>query len=56
MAIEKGRTCGAPLYGRDLSILPSEGIRMGYFQKLYNSTLLNGINLYAITKKDPPYC
>ncbi|XP_055325367.1 uncharacterized protein LOC129579356 [Sitodiplosis mosellana] len=56
MAIEKRRTCSAPANPRDLSILPSDGIRMGYFQKLYNSTLLTGINLYAITKKNPPYC
>lgn len=56
MAIDKSRTCSAAPNVRDLTILPSDGIRMGYFQKLYNSTLLNGINLYAITKKDPPYC
>lgn len=56
MAIEKSRTCNAARDNRDLNILPSEGIRMGYFQKLYNLTILNGINLYAITKKEPPYC
>ncbi|XP_031633365.1 uncharacterized protein LOC116347088 [Contarinia nasturtii] len=56
MAIEKAKTCSEPANSRDLSVLPSDGIRMGYFQKLYNSTLLNGINLYAITKKSPPYC
>lgn len=56
MAIDKSRTCTTALNTRDLNVLPAEGVRMGYFQKLYNSTIMKGINLYAITKKDPPYC
>lgn len=56
MAVEKSRACNKALTTRDLTMLPSDGIRMGYFQPLYNSTEFNGINLYAITKKSPPYC
>lgn len=56
MAIDKARTCTIPIYSRDVIVLPSEGIRMGYYQKLYNSTLFTGVNLYAITKRDHPYC
>lgn len=55
MAVDKHRTCNAPYNRRDFKDLPSDGIRMGYMQNL-NGVHLNGVNLYAVTKKDPPYC
>lgn len=54
MATKKSRTCNKPLNNRDAYALPSEGIRMGYLQKITNSTL-NDVNLYVRTKSDPPY-
>lgn len=55
-AVEKSQTCKELADSRDLKQLPTDHtIRMGYFESAQDAKNYNGVNLYAVTTRDPPY-